>query len=229
VTVDHTPDSDRRAVRLLLVDDHPVVTSGLVMLLEAEPTVEVVGVAASVREAKEMVASATPNVVLVDFRLPDGTGVDVARFIHEQRPGVAVVFLSADSSQETLVAAVDSGASGFLPKSAGPRAIVNAVLCAADGEMLIPAQVLADILRAKTSTAREIAAQERELKRFTARELEILTLMVRGLDNAAMADHLIIGMNTVRWHVRQVLEKLDAHSKLEAVARAVELGLVRRY
>jgi DNA-binding NarL/FixJ family response regulator len=214
-----------RPVRLLLVDDHPVVTSGLVALLEGEPRVDVVGVAASVAQAKGLVASTCPDVVLVDFRLPDGTGVDLARFVGEVMPSAAIVFLSADTSHEALAVAVESGARGFLPKSASPRAIVNAVLCAAEGEMLIPAEMLAEILGARGA---DRTAPGGELERFTPREMDVLTLMARGVDTAATARELAIGVNTVRWHVRSLLGKLEAHSKLEAVARAVELGLVRR-
>jgi DNA-binding NarL/FixJ family response regulator len=215
-------------VRLLLVDDHPVVTAGLVAVLNSEPAVEVVGVAGSVAEATTVADETKLDVVLVDYQLPDGTGADVARAVHATQPEVAVVFITADTSQENLLTAVVAGARGFLPKSAGPRAIVDAVLRASAGEMLIPASSLAGAVQAQTARMRAQAELERELARFTGREREILALMVEGLDNAAIAAQLVIGVNTVRWHVQRILEKLDAHSKLEAVARAIELGLVRR-
>jgi DNA-binding NarL/FixJ family response regulator len=215
-------------VRLLLIDDHPVVTAGLVAVLESDPGVEVVGVASTVAEAEEKAKLARPEVVLVDFQLPDGTGADAVRSIRAGQPDVAAVFLTGDTSQSNLMAAIDAGACGFLPKSTGPRAIVDAVLRAAAGEMLIPAATLAEVIRAKTAQARVLAERGRDLDRFTARELEILALMAAGLDNTAIGRELKIGVNTVRWHVQRMLEKLDAHSKLEAVARATELGLLER-
>jgi DNA-binding NarL/FixJ family response regulator len=215
-------------VRLLLVDDHPVVTAGLVAVLGSDAGVEIVGVADSVARAAEMASTTKPEVLLVDFQLEDGTGAEVARNVRNLHPDVAIVFITADTSQDNLMAAIDAGASGFLPKSTPPRGIVEAVLRAADGEMLIPAATLAEVVRAKSAQARAEAERTKERDRFTRREVEILGLMAEGLDNNAIAEHLIIGVNTVRWHVQQVLEKLDAHSKLEAVARGTELGLVER-
>ena len=202
--------------------------AGMKALFESDPATEVVGVAASVAEAETIVSTTRPDVVLVDFRLPDGTGADLARSILATQPQLAVVFITADPSEENLMAAVDAGASGFLPKSTSPRAIVDAVLRAATGEMLIPAASLAAVIRARSAQHRADAEHATQLARFTPRERDIMTLMVEGLDNMAVAERLVIGVNTVRWHVRAILEKLNAHSKLEAVARAVELGLVRR-
>jgi DNA-binding NarL/FixJ family response regulator len=215
-------------VRLLLVDDHPVVTASLVAVMAREPALEVVGVAGSVAEATAMAEQTHLDVVLVDFRLPDGTGADVARAVHASQPDAAIVFIADDAGEESLMMAVVGGARAFLLKSAGSRAIIDAVLRAAAGEMLIPASSLAGAVQAQTARMRAEAEHERELARFTARERQILALMAEGLDNAGIATQLVIGVNTVRWHVQRILEKLDAHSKLEAVARAIELELVRR-
>jgi DNA-binding NarL/FixJ family response regulator len=211
---------------VLIVEDHRLVAEGLEVLLTAHPDIAVVGCAASVADAVRLAADAQPAVVLMDFRLPDGTGAAAATAIRQRQPDVAVVFISSDDSQDALLAAVRAGACGYLTKSQAAAEVAAAVRRAADGEMLIPAARLAQLLAHGQARARDDANRLRLLGQLTAREKEVLGLMADGLDNRAIAERLVISFSTVRGHVQRILEKLDAHTKLEAVVRAARYGLL---
>ncbi len=211
-------------IQVLIVEDHAVVAEGLVALLSEHPDLHVLGWASTVAAAVEAAAAQPVDVAVVDFWLPDGNGVDVTVGVREHRPDVVVIFVSADDSDEAMMAAVEAGASGYLIKTATGEEIVNAVRRAADGEMLIPAAKLAGLLSRSREAARSRADREQQLKSLTAREREILELMSQGLTNREIASQLSIAYPTVRSHVRKVLEKLHARSKLEAVVKAASGG-----
>lgn len=206
--------------RVLVVEDHPVVAEGLVALLADDPRLQVVRrvetVAAAVAAAQEQPI----DVALIDFRLPDGTGAEAATGIRRFHPEVAVVFLSADDSEPAMIAAVEAGAAGYLVKTAAGPEIVDAVRRAAEGEMLIPAPRLAALLARRRELAQAEDERTRQLSRLTPREHEILTLMTEGLDNREIAARLHVAYPTVRSHVRSILHKLGARSRLEAVVKA---------
>ena len=206
--------------QVLVVEDHPVVAEGLVALFDGEPLLHVVAWAPSVADAVRVAESEPVDVAVVDFRLPDGTGADVAARVREHRPGAAIVFLSADDSDQAMLAAVEAGASGYLVKSAAGPEIVEAVRRAADGEMLIPAPKLAALLGRRREVAGQDDDRARRLASLTPRETEMLELMTRGLDNREIAARLTLAYPTVRSHVRKVLQKLGARSRLEAVVKA---------
>ncbi|WP_037683184.1 response regulator [Streptomyces cellulosae] len=211
-------------IKVLLVEDHRAVAEGLWALLDEYDDLTVVGWADSVAEVVPMTVELSPKVALIDYRLPDGTGAEAAARIREEDPDVVVVFLSADTSDAALLAAVEAGASGYLLKSAGGDEIAAAIRAADAGETLIPARTLMEVLARHRESTRLTAQQTERLQSLTAREEEILSLMSHGLDNRAIADRLTISYATVRTHVRGILEKLQARSQLEAVAKAAEWG-----
>jgi DNA-binding NarL/FixJ family response regulator len=211
-------------IKILIVEDHRVVAEGLWALLAEYQGLTVVGWADSVAEAIPMAKETTPHVALVDFRLPDGTGADAATGIRTHDSSVAIVILSADASDDALLAAVEAGACGYLLKSAGGDEIVQAIRSASEGETLIPARTLMDVLARHRESSRVSAQQAERLENLTPREEEILALMSQGLDNRAVAERLTITYATVRTHVRSILEKLQARSQLEAVAKAADWG-----
>jgi len=214
-------------ISVLVVEDHRVVAEALAALLSAELDLEVRGIAGSVKEAVAAAAALLPEVVLLDWRLPDGTGAEAAIGIHSKAPDAAILFLSADDSEETMLAALEAGASGYLTKSAPGDQLVGAVRGAAAGEMLIPPGRLAALLRSQRRLAREEVQRSRLLGDLTLREKEILRLMIHGADNRDIAAALHISYETVRTHVKRILEKLDARTKLEAVVHAIEAGLAQ--
>ncbi|HEY4846132.1 MAG TPA: response regulator transcription factor [Candidatus Dormibacteraeota bacterium] len=217
---------ERARITVLLVEDHLLVAEGLAAMLRATGDLDVVGTAATTAEAVRLAAVRQPDVVVMDSHLPDGTGADVAGRLRENQPKVAIVFLSADESEEAMIAAVRAGACAYLPKSRATADVVDAVRRAADGEMLIPAAQLARLLARSQEMARDDDDRRRLLDGLTPREKEVLALMAEGLDNRAIAAELGIGFTTVRGHVQNILEKLDAHSKLEALACAARYGLL---
>lgn len=216
-----------QTIRVLIVEDHRLVAEGLQALLGAYTDIQLVGVAGSVADAVRMDRAEHPDVILMDFRLPDGTGAEATAQIRQQHRSAAVVFLSTDDSEDTLVAAVRAGGCGYLSKSRAATEVAAAVRRAAEGEMLIPASQLAGLLARAQDRARDEAERTRLLTELTPREREILGLMADGLDNRAIASRLSISFTTVRGHVQNILEKLEAHSKLEAVARAARYALLR--
>ena len=211
-------------VRVLIVEDHRVLAEGLEFALSRQRDLMVVGVAGTVAEGTRLAVEERPDVVLMDFHLPDGTGAQATAAIRGQLPEVAVVVLTADTGESALLAAVQAGARGWLVKTAGAAQVIDAVRRAAAGEMLIPAAILADLI----ALQREQGERQQFAGSITPRELEVLDLMALGLDNRAIAERLVLSLTTVRGYVQNILEKLDAHSRREAVVRARKLRLVDR-
>ncbi|UGY90959.1 response regulator [Streptomyces gobiensis] len=218
------PAEPPELIKVLIVEDHRAVAEGLWALLAEYSGLTVVGWADSVAGVPPAAAELAPDVALIDFRLSDGTGADAAAHIRANDPSTAIVFLSADTSDDALLAAVEAGACGYLLKSASGDEIAGAIRSAAEGETLIPARTLVDVLSRHRESARVSAQQAKRLESLTRREQEILALMSQGLDNRALADRLSISYATVRTHVRAILEKLESRSQLEAVAKASDWG-----
>lgn len=215
-------------IRILLVEDHPIVAEGLRLTLSHSDDLEVVGTAEGVAEARGLAAELRPDLVLLDYHLPDGTGADAARAIREAVPAAVLVMLTADASDDAMISAIEAGVAGYVVKSEAIAGIAQAVRRAAAGEMLIPATVLTALL-ARLQQRRQHDARREQLKeRLTPREAEILERMAHALDNQSIAEQLGITVATVRVHVQNVIEKLGAHSRLEAVILAQEFRLLSR-
>ena len=217
---------ERAPITVLLVDDHRLVVEGLAALLNAAEDVRVIATAASGGDAVRLAADHQPNVIVMDAHLQNESGAEVAMRVRERRPQVPIVFVSADETEAAMIDAVRAGACAYLPKSRAAADVVDAVRRAADGEMMIPAAQLARLLARSHEMARDEAERRRVLESLTPREREVLGLMAGGFDNRAIAAELGIGFTTVRGHVQNILEKLEAHSKLEALACAARYGLL---
>ena len=214
------------STRVLIVQDHPLLASAIERILESEPDLTVCGIARSGTEAAPLAARMKADVVLLDFRLPDVSGPAAAGMILSAIPSASIVFHSADESEADLLDAIDAGATAFLTKSAAADHIVEAVRRAALGEVLIPVALFAKAIARQRRLSAEAADHQKLVAQFTPRELEVLRLMAEGLDTATMADHLGIAAHTVQWHVRHVIEKLQVHSKLQAVIEGARKGLI---
>jgi DNA-binding NarL/FixJ family response regulator len=216
--------TDPTGIRVLLVDDHQLLTGALSQTLEREPDIRVVGVAASVEEAKELSRDRL-DVVLMDFRLPDGTGADATRAIKARWPSARVVMLTALTDDETVLESIQSGADGYLTKDRAVEDVVSAVRAANAGETLLPRAVIVTIAE-RVAAARERGAERRQVEPLTPRELEVLRALVEGLSTPEICERLFIAPNTLRTHVQNIMGKLHVHSKLEAVAFALRNRLV---
>ncbi len=213
-----------RRIRVLLVDDHQLLTGSLSALLAREADIEVVGIAGTVAEARAL-AKARLDVVLMDYRLPDGTGAEATRAIKARWPAARVVMLTAVSDDETLLESIQAGADGYLTKDRAVGEIVSAVRAAYAGETLLPRAVLLGIAQ-RISGARDRDAERRHIEPLTPRELEILTALTEGLATPEICERLGIAPNTLRTHVQNLMGKLHVHSKLEAVAFGLRNRLV---
>ena len=184
------------------------------------------GIASSVGGALKAAAANRPDVVLMDFRLPDVSGPEAARLIQAEHAQAAIVFHSADVSETALLDAVDAGATAYLTKNATTDQILEAVRRAFKGEVLIPVELFARAIARQRGAISSKRERRQALTEFTPRELDILHLLAEGLDTNAMAEHLGIAPHTVEWHVRHVIEKLQVHSKLQAVIAAARRGVI---
>ena len=213
-------------IRLLLVDDHAVVRSGLRMLLASEADVEIVGEAGSGSEAVAAAGSERPDVILMDIGLPDMTGIEAARLIKSKFPRIAIVALTIHEDEEYFFKMLEAGASGYVPKRAAPEELLTAIRAAAVGEVyLYPS--LAKLL------VKDYLSQEREqenkptLDGLTDREQEVLSLLADGATNDEIAASLVISPKTVERHRENIMRKLNLHSRAELVRYAIRKGIIQ--
>jgi NarL family two-component system response regulator LiaR len=202
------------AIRVLLVDDHPVVRQGLRALLSTHEGIEVVGEADDGEAAVAAAERFSPDVVLMDVVMPGMDGVEALRLIGERRPQTRVVMLTSYADERRAMEAVDAGASGFLLKDASPRDVAAAIRAAHRGEAVLHPAVAAKLLAER----RRPPAAHADL---TARELEVLRLIARGLQNKQIAAQLHLSEKTVKTHVSAILRKLDVTDRTQAAMYAV--------
>jgi DNA-binding NarL/FixJ family response regulator len=215
----------RQRIRVLIVDDHPVMARGIQMALAEHPDLEVVGVARDASETERLADETRPNVLLADFHLPDASGADLARTLRRRHPRLMVLMLSADDAEERIADAIEAGAVGYIIKTESAATLAAAIRRAAAGEILLAAPMLARLVAAQRRSAAARGERSRILESLTPRQRQVLQLIAKGLDNRRIAGRLGVAVNTVRGYTQDLLEKMGAHSKLEAVARASELGL----
>ncbi len=205
--------------RVLLVDDHPVFRLGLRALLDGIAEIEVVGEAASADEALATIPAAAPDLVLLDLHLPDRSGLEVVRELRRLHPGVAALVLTMAQDEDTLFAALRAGARGYLVKGADQDALVRAIQSVRAGDLVVGtamADAVADGLDVRPAGP---------FPALTDREHEVLDLIARGFDNARVANRLFLSPKTVRNHLSNILGKLGASTRAEAIALARDAGL----
>lgn len=205
--------------RVVIVDDHAMVRESIGMALGRAPELEVVGSAASVREGEALVLDLSPDVAVLDYALPDGTGIDLATAVHEMEPPVRTIILTANEGVQAAAEAVAAGCSGFVRKSADLDDLADGVLRVHCGEALFDAQTLSAAIgwlnRPKAAPVG-----------LTGRELDVLRCLAEGRTTVEISELLYLSHHTVRNHVRNILGKLDARSQLEAVVIASSMRLV---
>ena len=215
---------EQKPIRVLFVEDHQLLAEALAAMLAREPDMEVVGTAGSVADAKVM-ARERVDVVLMDYRLPDGTGADATRAIKARWPAARVVMLTAVKDDETVLESIQAGADGYRTKDRAADDVVQAVRAAYAGETLLPRSVIVEIAR-RVAAARERGDDRKLVEPLTPRELEVLRALTDGLSTPEICEKLYIAPNTLRTHVQNIMGKLRVHSKLEAVAFALKNRLV---
>jgi DNA-binding NarL/FixJ family response regulator len=214
-------------IRVVIVDDHALFRRGLDLVLSEEPDIKVVGEAADGIEAVHRAEEMAPDVVVMDVRMPRSTGIEAARRIRERLPDTKVIMLTVSDSEEDLYAAVKAGASGYLLKEIAIEELADAVRAVARGHSLISPSMASKLLTEFNALVQQ--AEERHhslLPSLTDRELDVLKLVAKGLSNREISEELYISENTVKNHVRNILEKLHLHSRMEAVVYAMREKLL---
>ncbi len=214
---------------VLIVDDQALVRAGFRMILEAEDDMDVVGEAADGREAVTEARRLRPDVVLMDVRMPDVDGIEATRrLLAEDGSAVKIVMLTTFDMDEYVYDALRAGASGFLLKDVPPEQLIDGVRAVAKGDALlapsVTRRVIEEFVRRPPASVRTLPPRLAEL---TARELEVLKLIARGLSNAEIARELFVSETTVKTHVAHLLMKLDLRDRVQAVVAAYESGLVQ--
>lgn len=213
-------------IRLILVDDHEVVRSGLRMLLASESDIEIVAEAGSAVEAIAAVQEHQPDVVLMDIGLPDMSGIDATKELKKTNPESAVVALTIHEDEEYFFRMLEAGASGYVPKRAAPEELLTAIQVAAAGEVyLYPS--LAKLLVKDYLVADAPARASNELDGLTDREQEVLAHLADGASNAEIGETLSISPKTVARHRENIMRKLNLHSRIELVKYAIRKGIIR--
>jgi two-component system NarL family response regulator len=214
---------------VLIADDHALFRRGLEMVLDEEQDIELVGQASDGTEAVARARESLPDVVLMDIRMPKTSGIEAARAMKEAAPSAKIVMLTISDEEEDLFEAIRAGASGYLLKDIPLDEVAGAVRAVHGGQSLINPSMAGKLLTEFATLARrdeEERPQQVPAPKLTEREMEVLKLVARGMNNRDIAKELFISENTVKNHVRNILEKLQIHSRMEAVMIAVREKLI---
>ena len=212
-------------MRVILVDDQELFRRGLTMLLGVEPDIEVVGEASDGVAACDLAVASVPDVVLLDVRMPKRSGLQACIKIKEEVPSAKIIMLTVSDEEGDLYEAVKNGASGYLLKDSSIDEVAQAIRVVAEGQSLISPSMAVKLI----DEFKEMSRLERDpvpTPKLTDRELEVLRLVAKGLNNREAAKELFISENTVKNHVRNIVEKLQLHSRMEAVMYAVREKLL---
>ena len=216
-------------LRVVLAEDHTIMREGLRMLLDREPNIEVVGEAGDGAEAVQRAGESLPDVVLMDIKMPRSSGIEACRSIKDVAPSARIIILTMSDEEEDLFDAIKAGASGYLLKDIPLDQVAEAVRSVHGGQSLISPSMAGKLLTEFASIARratEESPREVPAPKLTDREMQVLKLVARGMNNRDIAKELFISDNTVKNHVRNILEKLQIHSRMEAVMVAVREKLI---
>lgn len=209
------------SIRVILVDDHPVVRAGIKKFLDEDTTIEVVAEADNAQAAEVVISRFQPDVLLLDIQMPDKSGIEVAKWTKEKFAEIGILILTAFDDTPYILAAIQAGANGYMLKTAPPEEIIRAVKLINDGKQAFGDQISEKIID-QLSSKRQSAA----IEKLTDRELEVLSLVAKGFINKAIGLELEISDRTVQSHLSHVYRKLSAASRTDAVMKAISMGLI---
>ena len=221
---------NRKPGRLIIVDDHRIVRSGLKALLSDQKQLEIVGEAASGREALELCRRLRPDLVLMDVRMPEMDGLTTTREIKRQFSDISVLILTTHEDEDDVMRAIKAGAAGYLLKDASKDQLVDAIRNVLDGEPTLDPKLASRLVYRLADQMQEPVPELEHtdlVQPLTPRELEVLELMALGYRNRAIAEKLVITLGTTKNHVERIRAKLGVSDRTQAVVRALELGLVK--
>jgi RNA polymerase sigma factor (sigma-70 family) len=213
-------------VRVLIADDDDLMRAGLKAVLSSDPAIELVGEAADGRAAIEQVRALSPDVVLMDVRMPDLDGIAATRELTATAPAAKVLMLTTFEEDDYIFGGLAAGAAGFLLKRTSPEELIAAIHTVAAGDSLLSPSVTKRVITEMTQTPRRDERTRARLEALTPREQEVLVLIGRGLSNGEIASELVVEESTVKTHVKRILQKLQVRDRVHAVIVAYESGLV---
>jgi DNA-binding NarL/FixJ family response regulator len=213
-------------VKILLVDDQPLLLMGFRLILEGEPDFSIVGEAQDGEQAVRMVRELEPDVVLMDVRMPVMDGIEATRNIVGSGSSARVIILTTFDLDEYAFAGLQAGASAFLLKNVAPGELVQAVRVVASGEAVVAPRVTQRLLENFVRSKQPVAASDGSAEGLTSREVEVVRALAEGLSNAEIAGHFFLSEATVKTHVRRILTKLDLRDRVQVVVWAYETGVV---
>jgi DNA-binding NarL/FixJ family response regulator len=208
-------------IRILIVDDHPLVREGLHAVIDQEPDLEVVGGAGDGREALHKARALGPDLILMDLRMPEMSGDEAIVEILRSQPSVHILVLTSVDEVERILTTVRAGALGYVAKSAPPQELLEAIRAVHRGSVVLPAPIAQALLNAPAASA----PPSPPTHPLTDREVEVLTLVAQGLDNDAIAERLVISPRTASVHVSHILSKLGLDNRTQAALHALRTGL----
>lgn len=212
-------------IRLVIVDDHTLFREGLASIIRLEPDIEVSGLAGSVQEAVDIVRTLKPDIVLMDFTLPDGTGADATRMVLKEDPDCKIIFLTMSEEDENLFAAIRSGAKGYLLKNMSPSKLVATIRSVQQGESALSRTMTLRLMEELSRTKESENLGDATLAKLTRREMDVLREIAKGSTNQEIAKQLYLSENTVKYHVHSILQKLGLPSRRAAASFAKEHGI----
>ncbi len=219
------PPASSKIISIALVDDHHVLTDALALAIGQEPDLRVVGIADSCAASHELFARICPDVILLDVSLADGDGLSLIPELRERCPQTHILVLTSFADEKTLLRAIECGVNGFVSKNRPLSDLLIGIRQAVEGEIVMPTSLLLGLLARAPRT--QVHPSEQNQDQLTPREREILMLLAQGKSGSAIAAELKIAPLTVRTHIRNLLDKLGVHSRLEAVAYALRYNLIR--
>lgn len=214
-------------MRLLIVDDHTLFREGLAAIIRSEPDVEIVGLAGTVQQAITLARETRPEIILMDFEIPDGSGPDATRAILAENPGCKIVFLTIFEDKQKLIEAVRAGAKGYLLKNMRPAKLVAALRSVYQGEGALSRTMTLRLMEELSRTKEPARPGDGALTRLTQREVEVLQEIALGATNQEISRRLFLSENTVKHHIHSILDKLNVSDRREASHFARQHGLVK--
>jgi len=215
---------EKKLVRVLIVDDHPIIRAGMRMVLGEAPDIQIVGEGVNGQDALRQVAELQPDVLVLDVNLPDMNGLEVTRRLQKGGAAAAVLILTVNNDSQMIFSLLEAGASGYVLKDDTLEMLIPAIQAVAHGEIWLSSRITKKVLRRALG---EAETTPEPLPDLTPREMEVLRLLAIGLDNEAIARHLTLTMRTVQNHVSNLYGKLGVDSRAEAILYAIRRGVVQ--
>jgi two-component system nitrate/nitrite response regulator NarL len=216
-------------MKVLVVDDHVLFRQGLVSLLECESDFQVVGQAGTSREAVEKARKLHPDMILMDFGLPDSSGIDAADAILSEQPDCSIIFLTVHADETKLIEAVRSGAKGYLLKNVPITQLLKSLRSVQEGQAAISRSMMTSVMAELARIAGHVQPEQAILEKLSTRELDVLRELTTGASNQEIAHRLVISENTVKHHIHSMLDKLDMENRYQLAKTAIQNGLRSHY